>query len=71
MILIQQTDTLLYKFLTLANVEPFFATSWMITWFAHDVATVAEAARVFDVLLCSHPVYCLYLSAAVSKPTAL
>jgi hypothetical protein len=65
MILIKQSDPMLYKFLTLAGVESYFATAWMITWFAHDLRYVSEAARVYDVLLCSHPVFCMYISAVV------
>jgi hypothetical protein len=65
MLLIKTADTMLHKFLTLAGVESYFATSWMITWFAHDLRLVADVARLYDVLLCSHPVFCLYISAAV------
>jgi hypothetical protein len=47
-------------------VEPFFALSWIITWFSHDMDDLVVVARGFDVLLASPPCYALYLSVAVS-----
>jgi TBC1 domain family member 20 len=37
----------------------------MITWFAHELTRLSDVARLFDVLLVSHPLFILYLSAAV------
>mmetsp|Transcript_11339 Transcript_11339/g.19028 ORF Transcript_11339/g.19028 Transcript_11339/m.19028 type:complete len:448 (-) Transcript_11339:58-1401(-) len=64
MILIKTSDSALYKFLHEAKAEPFFATSWLLTWFSHDLETTDEVARLFDVILCSHPVYVYYICAA-------
>lgn len=47
------------------QVEPFFALPWVITWFAHQLTRFEDAARLFDVLLVSHPLFSLYVSAAV------
>jgi hypothetical protein len=47
-------------------VEPFFALSWIITWFSHDMDDLEDVARCYDVLLASPPCYALYLSVAVS-----
>lgn len=47
------------------KVEPFFALPWMITWFAHQLSRFQDVTRLYDVLLVSHPLFCLYLSAAV------
>ncbi len=58
-------DKNLYDFLEKANVQPFFATSWVITWFAHDIKNVDVICRVWDVLLCSPPSYILYVCSAV------
>lgn len=63
-LLIKASDPVLYYCLEGAKLEPFFATSWLITWFAHDINGLEEAARVYDALLCSHPVFCFYLCAA-------
>jgi hypothetical protein len=39
--------------------------SWLITWFSHDVKDISTVARLFDSLLCSHPLYALYMCAAL------
>jgi hypothetical protein len=65
MVLLKASDSKLYNHLNAAGVEPFFATSWLITWFAHDIKKINEIARVFDALLCSHPLFAVYLCAAV------
>jgi hypothetical protein len=64
-VIIKASDSTLYRFLTNAKVEPFFATSWLLTWFSHDLPLISDAARVFDAVLCSHPLFCYYLCAAV------
>lgn len=64
-LLIEHEDKELYSFLQESGVEPYFITSWIITWFSHDVKDLQVVARVFDALICSHPSYCLYLCASV------
>ena len=41
-----------------------FAVSWLLTWFAHGLDDVDDAARLFDVLLGSDPLMPLYVGAA-------
>lgn len=41
-----------------------FAVSWVLTWFAHGLDDVDDAARLFDVLLGSDPLMPLYVGAA-------
>jgi hypothetical protein len=65
-LLLQLIDPELSAHMLQAGVEPFFCTSWLLTWFAHDAETIDEAARLFDALLCSHPLYIIYLVVAVS-----
>lgn len=67
MCIVKIANPTLYKFLNNAKIEPFFATSWLITWFAHDVKTIEVVARLYDVLLCSHPIFIFYICAAVRK----
>jgi hypothetical protein len=66
MVLIVTTDPKLGHFLAQANVEPFFATSWLITWFAHNVKVINDVARIYDAMLCSDPLFALYLCAAMA-----
>jgi TBC1 domain family member 20 len=65
-VIIKAVDRELFDHMQAARLEPFFATSWLITWFAHDLHNLHDVARLFDVLLSSHPVYCYYVAAAVS-----
>lgn len=51
------------------QVEPYFAFAWFITWFAHHVGGLDDASRLFDVFLCSHPLFSLYVSGAVREDT--
>eukprot|EP00730_Choanoeca_flexa_P007276 TRINITY_DN12306_c0_g1_i5.p1 TRINITY_DN12306_c0_g1~~TRINITY_DN12306_c0_g1_i5.p1 ORF type:complete len:382 (+),score=68.62 TRINITY_DN12306_c0_g1_i5:169-1314(+) len=65
LILIDINDKELGNHLRRAGLEPSFAISWVITWFAHEVESLDELQRLFDFLLASHPLMVLYLSAAV------
>jgi hypothetical protein len=65
MTIIEVTDPELGGHLSRANVEPFFATSWLITWFSHDEPCIDKIARMYDALLCSHPLFIFYLCAAM------
>lgn len=62
--IIRDRDEGLYAFLRKAGVPPFFATSWIICWWSHDLKDLTQASRIFDVLISSPPYYCLYLCSA-------
>ncbi len=64
MIIIKISDRQLYDRLTSVNMEPYFAFSWIITWFSHSVKDIHLIARIFDVMLCSPPYYSYYLAAS-------
>jgi len=53
----------LHTFLLRAGVEPYYAISWVLTWFAHDVDQWESITRLYDAFLASHPMFCLYLAA--------
>ena len=63
--LLQVGDKEVAKLLQIVGIEPYFVVSWLITWFAHDVKDLDVISRIFDVMLCSHPLYCLYICAAL------
>jgi hypothetical protein len=65
-VIIRVIDPPLYRFLMLCKSEPVFTVSWFLTWFSHDITILNDAARVFDVLLCSHPSFIIYLCSSVS-----
>eukprot|EP00804_Cyclotella_cryptica_P012189 CCRYP_009876-RA/>CCRYP_009876-RA protein AED:0.05 eAED:0.05 QI:245/1/1/1/1/1/4/142/837 len=47
------------------EMEPFFALSWIITWFAHDVRDTSLVKRLFDFFIASHPLMSIYMSVAM------
>ncbi|KDO23583.1 hypothetical protein SPRG_10778 [Saprolegnia parasitica CBS 223.65] len=63
--LLQTQDTELYAHIMASGVDPYFALPWMITWFAHHIKAFDDVCRLYDILLCSHPLFSLYLSAAL------
>ena len=46
---------------------PYFALSWLMTWFSHDLDGLEESARLFDLFLASHPLMPLYVAAEVVR----
>ena len=62
-----QSDPELHEHIMESGIPPFFALSWFITWFAHNVPDLADISRIFDALIASHPLMPLYLSAAVMQ----
>ncbi len=63
--LIAYIDPQVYSYLAKSGVEPFFALSWIITWFSHELENLDRISRLFDVFIVSHPMMPLYLSAQV------
>ncbi|RKP12538.1 rab-GTPase-TBC domain-containing protein [Piptocephalis cylindrospora] len=63
--LIRQQDPKVAAFLLESGTPPYFALSWVITWFSHDIDRPASIVRLFDLFISSHPFMPLYLSAAV------
>ncbi|KAJ1761799.1 GTPase-activating protein gyp8 [Coemansia sp. RSA 1752] len=49
------------------QVPPFFAISWVLTWFAHDVDDFASICRIYDFLIVSPPMQVVYVAAALVK----
>lgn len=63
--IVKIVDGKLYAHLSKALNEPYFALSWLITWFSHDLKDLDVAARTFDALITSHPLFGLYMCTAV------
>ena len=58
-------DRPVHDFLEMCDMEPFFALSWIITWFSHDIRDTELAKRLFDAFLVSHPLLPLYMAVAM------
>jgi len=55
----------LAQHLEAANVPPVYMLSWLLTWFSHAVPALPAVATLFDVFLCSHPLFPSYVAAAL------
>ena len=67
--LLQVADPELSKFsATISPVPtlPFFALSWILCLFSHDIDSLEPVQRMFDFLLSRNPVSAIYLAVAVS-----
>ena len=63
--LVARLDMPVHDFLLDADMQPFFALSWIITWFSHEVRDTELVKRLFDVFIVSHPLMPIYLSVAM------
>ena len=63
--LISYFDREVHEFLLDCDMEPFFALSWIITWFSHDIRDTALVTRLFDAFIVSHPLLPLYMTVAM------
>lgn len=58
--ILKAADAELADHIMATGIEPFFAISWVITWFAHHVSPDL-VARLFDLFIASHPLMPVYL----------
>jgi len=63
--IVQRRDKALWRALEEIGVDPVFALSWILTWFAHDLHSLSQIERLYDFFVASHPLMSLYVSAAV------
>eukprot|EP00803_Ostreobium_quekettii_P009519 evm.model.scf_2609.1 EVM.evm.TU.scf_2609.1 scf_2609:18306-20930(+) len=62
--ILDMADRQLARLLEGMQLPCYFALSWYITWFSHDVRSLGELARLFDLFLSAHPMMPLYVGAA-------
>lgn len=63
--ILRAADPALWKHLS--QTKPFFALSGTLTMYAHDVTSLGEIARLFDVLLAREPVFSVYMFVAIVR----
>ena len=63
--LILSFDQQVHDQLYYCEMEPFFALSWIITWFGHDVRDTDLVKRLYDAFLVSHPLFAVYVAVAI------
>lgn len=45
---------------------PYYALSWILTWYSHDFVRFDKVARLFDLFIASPPLMPVYCASAVS-----
>ncbi|GIL86826.1 hypothetical protein Vretimale_15610 [Volvox reticuliferus] len=65
--LVRAADPTLARHMADRGLQPFFALSWFLTWWAHELDELSPAARLFDFFLASHPLMPLYLGAVAMR----
>ena len=63
--LLHAADPALWRHLS--QTQPFFALSGTLTMYAHDVTSLGEIARLFDVLLAREPAFSVYMFVAIVR----
>eukprot|EP00455_Lapot_gusevi_P039551 TRINITY_DN4435_c0_g1_i1.p1 TRINITY_DN4435_c0_g1~~TRINITY_DN4435_c0_g1_i1.p1 ORF type:complete len:370 (-),score=56.65 TRINITY_DN4435_c0_g1_i1:34-1143(-) len=63
--LLSKSDPDILKLFVSCQMEPFFALSWFLTWFSHNLERFEKVVRLFDFFLASHPLMPLYYCAAL------
>ncbi|KAJ1890735.1 GTPase-activating protein gyp8 [Kickxella alabastrina] len=65
--LLETTSPKLHALLTELDVPAFFAISWVLTWFAHDLEEFQDICRIYDFLITMPPMQVIYMAAAMLK----
>ena len=64
--LLSYFDSEVHEHLMLSDMmEPYFALSWIITWFSHDIRDTELVKRLFDFFIVSHPLMPIYMTIAM------
>ncbi|CAO3672633.1 unnamed protein product [Umbelopsis vinacea] len=62
--LLDMADPQLRAFLDQCNILPYYALSWILTWFSHDLEDYHKVVRLFDLFIASPPSMPLYVACA-------
>ncbi|KAJ2595100.1 GTPase-activating protein gyp8 [Coemansia sp. RSA 1721] len=66
-VLLKMISPEIHDLLTELDVPAFFAISWVLTWFAHDLNEFSTICRIYDFLITMPPMQVVYMAAAVIK----
>ncbi|KAJ2858911.1 GTPase-activating protein gyp8 [Coemansia erecta] len=66
-VLLREISPDVHALLAELDVPPFFAISWVLTWFAHDIDGFDDMCRIYDFLIVSPPLQVVYMAAALVK----
>jgi len=63
--LLKIVDREIFHFLLDAEMEPSVVTSYLITWFSHEIKNEQVISRLFDCMIASHPLFPMYIFTAI------
>ncbi|KAJ1725064.1 GTPase-activating protein gyp8 [Coemansia erecta] len=66
-VILQVISPEIHDLLTELEVPAFFAISWVLTWFAHDLDDFGVICRIYDFLITMPPMQVVYMAAAMLK----
>ncbi|KAJ1827623.1 GTPase-activating protein gyp8, partial [Coemansia sp. RSA 2599] len=66
-VLLKMISPEIHDLLTELDVPAFFAISWVLTWFAHDLDDFGAICRIYDFLITMPPMQVVYMAAALIK----
>ncbi|KAJ1669545.1 GTPase-activating protein gyp8, partial [Spiromyces aspiralis] len=58
--IIKEEEPEIYMALERLGIPPFFAISWILSWFAHDLSDLQDMGRLYDFLIASNPLAPIY-----------
>ncbi|KAI9306849.1 rab-GTPase-TBC domain-containing protein [Cunninghamella echinulata] len=64
--IVEYEDKEFMAFLEKHNVMPYYALSWVLTWFSHDLVDFDMITRLFDLFIASSSIMPLYVSSAIT-----
>ncbi|KAG2228994.1 hypothetical protein INT48_002081 [Thamnidium elegans] len=64
--LIEYEDPELTLFLEKSNVMPYYALSWILTWFSHDFEDYEKVIRLFDLFIASPAIMPVFIASAIT-----
>ncbi|CAO3608520.1 unnamed protein product [Cunninghamella blakesleeana] len=64
--IVEYEDIELMSFLERHNIMPYYALSWVLTWFSHDLVDFDKITRLFDLFISSSSIMPLYVSSAIT-----
>ncbi|KAJ2725566.1 GTPase-activating protein gyp8 [Coemansia sp. Benny D115] len=66
-VILETTSPEVHRLLVDLDVPEFFAISWVLTWFAHDLDDFETICRIYDFLITMPPMQVVYMAAAMIK----
>ncbi|KAG2219225.1 hypothetical protein INT45_004585 [Circinella minor] len=64
--IVQYEDNELTDHLDRCHIMPYYALSWVLTWFSHNFERFDKVARLFDLFISSSPLMPIYVASSIT-----